>query len=245
MNIQFNTNNGISGIQGRNNIFFGNGKDRPDNAATRTDPLEQKTETARKKAMKLISDAFKRERKTDAGVDAMRNRFGDLQQEYADLQKEVKTLREKELPEEATDEDRASYRTALEEYGGMAESAKGEMMGIDQSLRTVRIERLKHDPIGDAQKEAESLMEAAREDMIGSIVNDGMEYMEEKQKEREEKAKEAKEKEAENRNIPGSNRQDGATEMRVEDAQEEVSKMLSKLGLIEDEIKGIAVDELK
>ena len=36
------------------------------------------------------------------------------------------------------------------------------------------------------------------------------------------------EKEAENRNIPGSNRQDGAPEMRVEDAQVEVSKMLSK-----------------
>ncbi len=32
--------------------------------------------------------------------------------------------------------------------------------------------------------------------------------------------------------------------MSVEEAQDEVKKMLSKLGLIEDEIKGAVVDEI-
>ncbi len=225
-------------------------------------PIEQKKQAARKQAMKLVSDAFEGELKADGMMDSQRERFRELQKQRADLKKEIANMEEKGLPEVATEEERNAYHEALKEYRKQVFDAESEMLAIDQSLRSTKIERLKTNPIRDAFDQTENIMEAAREDIIGTITSDAMEHIDEEQEKEKEKAEKIKEEKEEfeeriEKNKEKKAEQEELTEalmesadnvnsgkMSVEDAQEEVKKMLAKLGLLEDEIKGAVVDEV-
>ncbi|MCR4990684.1 MAG: hypothetical protein K6A38_07465 [Lachnospiraceae bacterium] len=195
LNHNLNSNNAINPLGTDNNkggktvLNFANsniGK----NGVTNT--VEQKKEAARKQAMKLMSDAFEGEQKADGMMDSQRDRFKELQNEYGNLKKQLKDLKEKGLPEEATDDDVKAYNESLKEYTLQADAALTEMRSIDQSLRSTKIERLKTDPIGDAFDEAENIMEAAREEIIGSLTSDAKEYIDEKQKKKPKRSKKRK-----------------------------------------------------
>ena len=226
-------------------------------------PLEEKTQEARKKGMKLVSDAFKGEQEADQMLDDQRKRFKELSHEVSELNRRIKTMQEKALPEEATEEERAAFDDELEEYLKQADAAKKEMLAIDQSIRSSKIERLKSDPVGDAFDQAEKIMEAAGDAALGEVVSDDMahiqEGLEEKEKqaeklreeqealeERIEKAKEKKEEcEELTEEILEATSSEEASGMTVTEAQGQVKNMLHKLGLIEEEIKGAAIDERK
>ena len=226
-------------------------------------PLEEKTQEARKKAMKLVSDAFNGVKEADKMMDDQRDRFKKLQGEVSELNSQIKSMKENALPEEATEEERKAYNDSIEEYQKQADAAKAEIHAIDQSLRSSKIERLKTDPVGDAFDRADKIMDAAVDSALGEMVTDAMDHiqedLEEKEKqaekikeeqeeleERIEKAKEKKEEREElTEEILEATESEKTSGMTVTEAQDHVKNMLNKLGLIEEEIKGAAIDELK
>lgn len=258
----------LSGGSADNNIFgnrkafisFGGSKFGGKSALS---PLEEKTQEARKKAMKLVSDAFNGVKEADKMMDDQRDRFKELSDEVSELNSQIKSLKENALPEDASQEERDAYNESIKEYQKQADAAKAEMHAIDQSLRSSKIERLKTDPVGDAFDQADKIMDAAVDAALGEITSDAMDHiqedLEEKQEqaeklkeekeeleERIEKAKEKKEEREElTEEILEATTSEKAPGMTVTEAQDQVKNMLNKLGLIEEEIKGSVIDELK
>ena len=226
-------------------------------------PLEEKTQEARKKAMKLVSDAFNGVKEADKMMDDQRDRFKELQGEVSELNSQIKAMKENSLPEEATQEERDAYNDSIKEYQKQADAAKAEMHAIDQSLRSSKIERLKSDPVGDAFDQADEIMDAAVDAALGEMTSDAMEHIQEdleekekqaekikeEQEELEERIEKFKEKKEEREELTEEILEAAASEkvsgMTVSEAQDQVKNMLNKLGLIEEEIKGAAIDELK
>ena len=226
-------------------------------------PLEEKTQAARKKAMKLVSDAFAGEREADKMMDEQRERFKELQMEVSNLKSQIKDMEERVLPNEASDADREAYSQAIFEYKRQAEAALQEMHAINQTLTSTKIERLKTNPVGNAFDEGDKVMDAAVDAAIGEMTTDAIGHIEEDLEEKLEQAKEAKEKkeELEERIEKSKEKKEdhedlteeileeassaSASKITVTEAQDQVKQMLNKLGLIEEEIKGAAVDELK
>lgn len=79
-------------------------------------------------------------------------------------------------------------------YGERVEIAERSITQINSSLRDIHIERLKKDPMVDAQKTAEGILMAANDEVIGVLRKEGMEHIKEEIDEVVEKTKEAAEK---------------------------------------------------
>ena len=86
---------------------------------------------------------------------------------------------------------------AAEVYKERIEIAEKSISHINSSLRNIQIERLKENPMVDAQKSAESILMAANDEVIGVLRKEAMEHVQEKLEEVVEKAKEAAEKKKE------------------------------------------------
>ena len=266
--INSNNPNGINPLTDGVNVF-GNRKPFINLGGSRSygksalSPLEEKKQEARKKAMKLVSDAFNGVKEADKMMDDQRERFKELQSEVGELNSQIKSMKENALPEEATEEERKAYDDSIMEYQKQADAAKAEMHAIDATLRSTKIERLKSDPVGDAFDQADKIMDAAVDAALGEMTSDAMDHiqedLEEKEKqaekikeeqeeleERLEKSKEKKEEREElTEEILEATASANVSGMTVEEAQDQVKNMLNKLGLIEEELKGAAIDELK
>lgn len=138
---------------------------------------------------------------------------------------------------------------------------KKEIMTENQIITATELERLKTHPMLDAKEQAEAVMEAARKEIIGMMVDEAKDHIDEEAKEQKEKAEAEKEKEEElQARIDAAKEKrkesekvtedilEGASEVAsvqkdVSSAQQEVKDMMSKMKLIEDDIKGAAVDE--
>lgn len=252
----------------------------------RKDPVTQRKQYARQKALKMIGDAWEGDRKIDRSIVEIRDKLGQLQKEYeenlgiiaeGDARKEAlrqqygvaadsreqkdlellekkrdamshpdevilteeerKRLKEIEGCRPETDEDfRLLQRKADEEQYGIefewTEEEKArlkEMEGIplteyqqrcldiddhqriyerkndvieDQiaayngSVRAIKLERLKFHEMADAQKKAESVMEAAGKEAIGMLVEEAKDHVDEEMEEKKEEAEEKAEEEA-------------------------------------------------
>ncbi|MDD6306687.1 MAG: HD-GYP domain protein [Clostridiales bacterium] len=74
----------------------------------------------------------------------------------------------------------------------------GEKMQIEvQNVKSILLEKLKSDPMVDAQKAAASINEAANEKIIGMLVQEATDYIDEQLEEAEEKAEKKAEKDEE------------------------------------------------
>ena len=81
-----------------------------------------------------------------------------------------------------------------QELGLEKEMMKATLDGV----RSIKKERLKSDPIGEAEKQADELMDAANKEALHGLLQDGKEHLDEIQEEEKEKAAEkAKEKKEE------------------------------------------------
>ena len=64
-------------------------------------------------------------------------------------------------------------------------------------IKAIRLERLKSDPMVEAEKNADQIMENASKEIIGLLKQEAIDNMDEKQQEAEEKAKDTKEEKKE------------------------------------------------
>lgn len=165
-------------------------------------------------------------------------------------------------------------------------SAEQQIQAGYASIRGIRLERLKHHEMTDAQKEADEVMAQASRDVIGMLTEEAKDHVDETYEEQREEAKEkAEEKEEQEEKLEDRREEKEELEARIdaeraerheteearreqekkarEDAelledmaaggmdvagssaevQVEIKDMLHKMKLLEEDLKGAAVDE--
>lgn len=141
------------------------------------------------------------------------------------------------------------------------ESAQKAEQGIQTEnavIRGIRGERRKHHPMADAQREAKEVLEAARDEIIGMVVQESKDHVDEEQEKREEVSEAVEEKREEQEEIleKREEREEEFEEL-VEDlpleeavdldnvqdeVRQEIQNMMNKMGLVAEDIKGAKVD---
>ncbi|NLG03099.1 MAG: hypothetical protein GX567_04630, partial [Clostridia bacterium] len=142
---------------------------------------------------------------------------------------------------------------------------EGKKLIIEENaiIRGVKLERLKSNPILKAKQEADSIMDAADEEIRGMLIDESKKFIDEKHKEEEEAAKKRAEEQEEKEELIEEIRKDkqeqkertekkkteGLTEQVLEleevktDVKAEVEDIVDKMNLVIEDIKGAMVDE--
>jgi len=127
-------------------------------------------------------------------------------------------------------------------------------------IRGTELERLKSQTMQKAEKSADEIMEAASDQIIGMLIEEAKDHIDEemeKKKEAAEKAEEKKEEEEERIEERDEKKAEEeqfreqiktSTEMMIvsedvmDDVQKEIKKIMDEMKLLEEDIKGAAVD---
>ncbi len=125
---------------------------------------------------------------------------------------------------------------ALKENGSQyeqeIEEAEKQIQTVNAVIRGAGLERRKSQRMIIEQKSAEDVLEAASEQIVGMLIDEAKDHMDEKMAEEKEAAEEKAEKEE-------------AEEERIEKQNEkkkEIKKIVDEMKLLEEDIKGAAVD---
>lgn len=234
------------------------------NENTMESRIEQKKKEAQDKALKIVEDAWDVDRSIDKDLQKRRDHIASMKQEN---QETLDTLQELEqaqqdLPTENQEEYEMRMGELEEEksiYEEKLQENKKLILEENAIIRATSIERLKNNPMGKAKKKADAIMEAASEEIIGMVVEDAKEHVDEKQEEREEKAEKIEEKKEQQEEFieaqkeKKEEKEELLEEMVVEeiltlnqtktDVQAEVQDILNKMKLVAEDIKGAVVDE--
>ncbi|WP_160559572.1 hypothetical protein [Parablautia muri] len=146
--------------------------------------------------------------------------------------------------------------TYKEEY----EKAKKEIYQESSAIMSAKLERLKHDPMVKASKSADEIMEAARQEIIGMLYDDAKDHIDEemeekkeaadkkaeKEEEEEEKIEKRKEEKEEKEEFIEEISEDMTTildaDNLMDDVQREIKKIMDEMKLLDEDMKGAAVD---
>ena len=269
------------GKDGRKSIFAGD-------LGVQQDRISLRRQRAQKKALKIVGDAWKGDKKIDQNImeirdrvaqlnaekkenlgiitegeaqkEALRQQYGvasdsqeqkelELLERAADAEREcnfdlltedewkqVKELKQRQLSEEdqellrkktlsedpesgvrLTDEEKekvaqlearedrlTEYQErclAIDKFQGTYETRNekidAELMGCHATIRATKLERLKYHAMVDAQKQADEVMEAAGREILGMMIDEAKEHVDEELEEPREEAKEKAEEKAE------------------------------------------------
>lgn len=148
-----------------------------------------------------------------------------------------------------------------EPYCIAVNEAKQELQKENAIIRETNLERLKSNPMAKAKKQADALMDAAGKEIMSMLIDEGTEHLDEVQEENKEKAEKIAEKQEEKKqqieaakerkkeqeewleNLSEATIDIPTAAADISDAQQEIEKMMSKMKLIEEDIKGAAFDE--
>lgn len=254
------------GQENRKSIFAGN----LNGEKTFQDRVAEKKAQAQQQAMKIVGDVLANDKAIDDDMENRRQHVKQLGEEHISLVEEKKDIetRMEDLDKaleagDVTQEEYAQMRDELLEAGKECNRKIGENESTaaqeNAVIRGTRLERLKKSPMVKAQKEAEEVLEAARDEIIGMGWEEVKDHIDEEAEEREEKAekiKEEKEKQEEFIERQKEKREEEESwieELKPEDmtalldkgsdVQKELQEMLQKMKLLEEDIKGAAVDE--
>lgn len=214
--------------------------------------------------------------------DELRNRYGveedsQEQQDLKLLEKEIDarkpgsevrlTKEEREQIEEIKKNGLTEYQTRSLEMKKSGESYETEIDEAEKVIYTenaviasVKLERLKKDPMVEAQRNAKEIIDAARDEILGMLIDEGKDHIdeemekkkeaaekaEEKKEEQEEKTEKKDEKEAQEEQfreqIQASTELMTKSDELMDDVQRKVKKILDEMKLLEEDLKGAAVD---
>ena len=136
---------------------------------------------------------------------------------------------------------------------------KEEILIENAIIRGTKLERLKHAPMVKAQKEAEAIMDAASKEIIGMIMEEAKDTIDEESKEEQEKAEKLEEIQEEKESfIEKQKEKREKTEELLEnipmeelvhmgqlkdEIKQEIKHIVSEMKLVAEDIKGAMVDE--
>ncbi|MCM1112482.1 MAG: hypothetical protein NC399_04445 [Muribaculum sp.] len=236
---------------------------------TLQDRIEQRKAQARKEAMKVVGDVFEAERSIDEDLENRRTHVQELLEERkvlngqrSDLEAEKegleKALEAGDVSEETYEEMRSVLTEAEKESNRQLAENRAESMAENSVITGTRMERLKKDPMVNAQKEAEAIMEAARDDILGMVQEAGKDHIDAEAEEREEQAEEIKEEREEREELIEKRKEKREEEEELlehlpmremlvldqmqTDVQQEVQDIINRMKLVAEDIKGAAVD---
>lgn len=152
-------------------------------------------------------------------------------------------------------QERALVYSAVDDYcNEQLEANDREIMSRGRAIYELKQGILKQNGMGDAQKEADDIMDAASDDIIGMLMSEAKEHIDEEMEKLIEAAKEAAEKkEAEEAQKEKSEAKDKEQEKMIEDIQDsveeqdslkqEVSQILEEAKLLDEDMKGLVVSQ--
>ena len=164
-----------------------------------------------------------------------------------------------------TDEEETRYREIMaqgptqyqsrmmeryEENNRLHRETEENLMAIQangSAIRFINGERLKTNPIGDAKKAAEKVLEAESEALKGELVGDALDHVQEEFSEKVEEAEKQAEQKAEVEERIEKVQEPATPEdisLMQEQIQAEINKVLEELKLLAEDLKGNAVDKL-
>ena len=287
---------------GRQSIFAGD-------LSQNFDPIAQKQQSARKKVMKIVGDAWASDQTLDDELVNARTRMEESKKAMGEANKEIKwaederaALREsygveadsqeeqdlKLLEKEHTartfggvslsEEERERLAQIHEEglteyqqrsmelyegedyYKKQLNEAKGQMKAANDSVSSIKSAQAKSKTMLKAQDTTEQIMEATRKEVIGMLVDEAKDHIDEEMEEKKEEAleKAEKEKEEEERiekakeekeekeefteQVADSTQLLTEADSAMEEAQRAIKKVMEEMKLLEEDIKGAAVD---
>ena len=260
------TGTAAKGQENRKTIFAGNlNQDK-----TFQDRVAEKKAQAQQKAMKIVGDVFEHDKSIDDDMENRREHVRQLGQEHNALVEEQKgieaNIEELDKALETGDVTRAEYEEMRKNLADADEECKRKLSENESTtvqenaiIRGTRLERLKKDPMLKAQDQAEEILQAARDEIIGMGWEEIQDHVDEDAEEREKKAEEVKEeKEKKEEFIEKQKEKKEEEELWIEelepeemtalvnrdsDVQKELQEILKKMKLLEEDLKGAAVDE--
>ena len=136
---------------------------------------------------------------------------------------------------------------------------KEEILVENAIIRGTKLERLKHAPMAKAQKEADAIMDAASKEIIGMIMEEAKDTIDEEAEEEQEKAEKLEEiQEEKEAFIEKQKEKREETEELLEEMpmkelvhmgqlkdeiKQEIKNIVSEMKLVAEDIKGAMVDE--
>lgn len=256
--------------QERKTIFAGNFQ----GDQTIQERIEQRKQQAQKEALKIVRDAWAGDRAIDQSLDESREHIRQMQEENLQAQRELNNIEEERqrlketygvtdsTPVEDMPEDYKNRLAELNDYAAHNEKILGknqrDIMVENAVIRGTKLERLKKHPMVDARKSADAVLEAASDEIVGMIMDDTKEHLDEEQEKREERAEKVQEKKEELEelqekhdereeeleelleNIPVDEMLD--LERTKQNIQQEVQDIVNKMKLVAEDIKGSMVD---
>lgn len=236
---------------------------------TLQDRIAQRKAQAKEQALKIVGDVFEADRNLDMDLENRHEHIKELQGERRVLQEEIngielqqedlgKALETGELSQEEYDSQMEYLNEGRKEYTDKINETDGQIMQENAIIEGTKRERLKKDPMVKAAKEAEDVLQAARDEIVGMVADDAKAHIDEAAAERQEQAEEIKEEREEKEEFieEQKEKRDEAEEFLEDlpvtemleldrmqsDVQQEVQEILDKMKLIAEDIKGAAVD---
>ncbi len=111
------------------------------------------------------------------------------------------------------------------------EEAKAGIAGENQAIESIKLSRLKSHPMTDAQKKEEEILEASVKELAGIILSEAKDHIEEELEKNKEEAEDKKEQE------------DNTRMIEQEDMIRELKNIIAKNKLLDEDAKGIVLDE--
>lgn len=253
--------------ENRKTIFAGN---LGDQNASLQDRIEQKKKEAQKQAMKIVGDAFAGDSALDEDMETRRRNVAELAEDRKRLLEEKagvdsrgedleKAYEAGEISEEDYAVEKDTLRQEQEARDRELNDNEGQIMQENAVISGTRLERLKYKPMVDAQEQAEDIMDAARDEIIGMIREEGRDHIDEETEKRQEQAEEIREEKEEREEFIEEQREhrkeqeELLEEMPTEemisldriqsDVKQEVQNILDKMKLLQEDIKGAVVDK--
>ena len=225
------------------------------------DVAMQKKLDARKEAMKKLGDVFSSQLKTDNDLASRTERMAKLEDEAVNAQKELDkvTQSKAELAEAYKDNlhsdayisELINLDKAEEEWTARVQSAKSQKAGESATISAIHQALLKADPMVNAAKAADKIMEEANNEIVDELVNQAKDDIDEKLEEEIEDAKKAKEEkeeeekkqvEREDSGIKDDTQVIQTADTTYDKIQNEIQNLIRAQQLIEEDLKGLEVD---
>ena len=175
------------------------------------DPIDEKRKNAQEKAWKVINDAWDIDKSIDQSVETRKIHYYEMLSKKEEAQSHLKDIKEQlnSLKEEYDITEDQNYKEWPDEYkqrylelhkqaGVFQEEindADKQMKDDIRDIHAIAIERLKSNPMAEAQKTAEAIIEATSEGIIEMVMQEGKEHLDKEMDKVEEKMEENAQKE--------------------------------------------------
>ncbi|MCH5248686.1 MAG: hypothetical protein J1E98_02075 [Lachnospiraceae bacterium] len=194
------------------------------------DSILFRKQLARKRAMKIINDAWAGDKKINQNLDEIRSDRDRANAEISEYTDYIMGYKDKKaqlkeyygIEDERYKQETAGLDAAISNYELKIDKAKNEVMAANSQITGIQLERLKYHDMLDAQKKADKINEDASKEAIGMLIGEAQDHIKEEFEEKVEEAKKrAEEKEEQEEKLEEKREEKEEFEAQLEIKREE------------------------